>query len=273
MTRPRTAGKAFRLQWRESRWSALGTTATLTLWVGLMVGLWPAVRDSVASIRQLWERYPEALKTAFGVSGVDPTTYAGFIASELLGVVWPLFAIGLAVGVSAGISAGELERGTLELLLAAPVDRGRLLLGRAVALGTMLFVLTATSWVAIGLGAPLVGERLDAARALWAALEGLALAGFSLGVGLAFTVACSRRSQALLYASGVMLLLYMVNIIGSLWGRARALIHLTPFHAYAPGPALAGDATPVLSVVVPAAVGVVLVGFSWWWFRRMDISA
>ena len=141
-------------------------------------------------------------------------TLAGLINLTLLLV--PL--LGLALGAQS--LAGERERGTLPYLLAQPLGRTELLLGKYLGLALALAAALALGFGAAGLG--LLRTRLD--PAVFAGLAGLALLlGLtSLSLGLLLSVLAGRTAVALGGALFVWFALVLLADLG-LMGTAVAL--------------------------------------------------
>src|SRR6202007_2722421 len=76
-----------------------------------------------------------------GVQTIEPTP--GLSLTALVPLILILMTITGAVYPAIDLTAGERERGTLEILVSAPVPRMSLLLGKYIAVGTVA-VLTAT---------------------------------------------------------------------------------------------------------------------------------
>ena len=102
------------------------------LWWSLGIGLltvavlsvWPSVRDEYQT---LVKNYPEALLAFFGIDKGGVGSAAGYLQAELFGFMLPLMLIAYMIAGGSAATAGEREAGTLELLLAQPVSRTRVL--------------------------------------------------------------------------------------------------------------------------------------------------
>jgi ABC-2 type transport system permease protein len=149
-----------------------------------------------------------------------------------------------AVGRSAGAIAGEIDRGTMELLLAQPVPRHRLILAH---LGVDLLtipVVCLSLWAGTWAGAWLTGQLdLPADRGgidplvfapalLNAALLVFALSGYSLWVS------SLGRFRGRVLGAAVLLTLvqFLVNVIGQLLEGWAFLRPYTVFYYYQPQP-------------------------------------
>ena len=81
------------------------------------------------------QNFPEAMREAFHLD--DLTSAAGYLQSSVFGLILPLLALFYGAATGARVTAGDEESGTLDLLLAHPVTRTRLILQRfgALAMG------------------------------------------------------------------------------------------------------------------------------------------
>jgi ABC-2 type transport system permease protein len=191
-----------------------------------------------------------------------------------------------AVGRSAGAIAGEIDRGTMELLLAQPVPRWRLVLAH---LGVDLLtipVLCLSLWAGTWAGAWLTGQLdLPADRGgidplvfapalLNAALLLFAISGYSLWVS------SLGRFRGRVLGAAVLLTLvqFLVNVIGQLLEGWAFLRPYTVFYYYQPQPmALTPDwyAQAVIweRLGVLLAVGTAGYLLALWTFSRRDLPA
>ncbi len=115
---------------RAIAWWSLGLVAM----TALMVAVYPSVRDN-PELNKMVDDYPDAFKAFFGLGeNVDYTSAVGYLNSELFSFMVPLLLLIAAIGAGARATAGEEERGTLDLLLANPISRRRLVLDKLAAL-------------------------------------------------------------------------------------------------------------------------------------------
>jgi len=125
---------------RDRRRALLAWSAGLAAYVMLQSSVYPTVRDS--AFQQALAGYPKELKAFFGGAGsFDFTTAAGYLNVELFSLVLPALLAVFAIGFGAATVAGEQQSGTLDLLLAFPVSRGRVMVEKLAALVIGVLVL------------------------------------------------------------------------------------------------------------------------------------
>ncbi|MFC5751597.1 ABC transporter permease subunit [Actinomadura rugatobispora] len=219
----------------------------LTVWAlatGLLAmmygGFYPQISaDSMASV-------PEAMR-GFGFD--DAPSAAGYLQGAVFGLLVPLMATFYGAATGARMISADEESGYLDLLLAHPVGRTRLLLHRFAALTTGAIAIAAVVWAAMlairdtaELGTVSVGGFT--AQAINLALLATLFGALATGLG-----AATGKSRATVFgtAAGLGVATYALHgfapQIGADWLR-----HLTPYHYYIGGEPLKhglqlGDAT------------------------------
>ncbi len=211
-----------------------GWALGLSLYVALIVSLFPTVRDS-ESYAQAAEDYPEALKELFGgEAGFDNlTTGSGFVDVQLFALILPVLLAIAAIGYGAATLGGERERGVLDLVLANPVTRRRVVAEKASGL-----VLTVTSLgLVVGLVVAGLGAIVDlgvSAGNLTAATAGVVFVTILHGlVAMGAGAATGRRGSAVAIATVFFATGYLLNALAGLVDSLQPIRVLSPYHHYA----------------------------------------
>ena len=210
--------------------------------------------------------------TNFG--GGDVFSLAGSIA---LGYVHPIAIILVsvfAIGFTTSAVAGERQRGTLEVLLARPLSRTTVYVTLLVAAVLFVGLVLIAASVGTVLGSTVAGvlDELPAERLplLW--LNGMLLWGTFAAIGLAASVSFDRLTPALGITLAIVVVMYFLDILGSLWPDAKGLQPYSLFHYLASRDVLTGTVDlfglGLLAVVGAAAIAVALVVFP-----RRDLAA
>jgi ABC-2 type transport system permease protein len=206
--------------------------------------------------------------------GGDIFSLSGSIA---IGFIHP-FSVALlsvfAIGYPVAAIAGERQRGTLEVLLARPISRRSLYVTSFIAGALFLAVLLALELIANLVSASLVGVlgEIDVARvpAVW--LNGWLLFVAFMAIGLAASVSFDRLAPALGITLAVVLVMYVVDVVASLWPDAAWIADYSLFHYVKAKQILEGSLAlgdlAVLGIVTAVAVALALIVFP-----RRDIAA
>jgi ABC-2 type transport system permease protein len=256
---------------RDARRGFVLWSAGLVGMVALMISVWPTVRDD-PSMTEFVKRYPDALKNMIGFGGaLDYTTPAGYLGAELFSFMVPLLLIIATVAAGSGALAGEEERGTMELMLAAPVSRDRVVAEKLAALVGEVAGLSAVLWAALLVGAAVVGMEISAWHLAAATLSALLVAVLYGAVALALGAATGRRSLAIGLTSALAVAAYLVNVLAPLASSLAGAKRLSPFYYYSSSDPLrrgldAGDLALLAAVAAAAATAAIVA------FRRRDIA-
>ncbi len=241
------------------------------VWPAFYVALYPSI-GGVAEVQKMLESMPPAFRALFAAEGLDLTTAEGYLNVELFSFVLPLLLMAYTVAVGGGATAGEEERGTVDLLLANPISRWRVVVDKSLAILLGTLVLCLAVWIGVVVGAAASDVKLDLVRVGGAVassgLLGLAFGGIALAIG-ALT---GRRMVAIAGSMGLAVVAFFVNALGTLVDWLEPLRPLSPFYHYLGNDPLRrgldpGHAAVLLAIAVAgAAVAVVA-------FERRDLHA
>jgi ABC-2 type transport system permease protein len=184
-----------------------------------------------------------------------------FLAVEMLHPVVIILITLWAVGRTGGAIAGEIDRGTMELLLSQPIPRDRLVLAHLIVDLLVIPLLCVSILAGTHLGLWLSGPFIEnhdvfkelppAARAIasaqppkelpvdvsgqWKAAVNLAGLAFAIsGVSLLVSSGGRSRWRALGWAILLVVSMFVTNVIGQLWEPVGRLRPLTLFFYYQP---------------------------------------
>jgi ABC-2 type transport system permease protein len=191
-----------------------------------------------------------------------------------------------AIGRASGAIAGEIDRGTMELLLAQPIRRGQVVLAHLIVDLITIPILCLAMWAGTCTGAYLVGFTRASDPMLqvdlWRfgpALVNVGLLVFShTGVTMAISAAGRLRGKVMGVAVLVSLLQFLVNVIGQLWEPMRPLRPFTIFYYYQPQPMIlhadwAQEWELWRNLGVLVGISAAGYAFAWWHFCRRDLPA
>jgi ABC-2 type transport system permease protein len=257
---------------RDRRWSALGWALGFIGLVLFTVALYPSIKGQ-PSFDELLADLPDAFRSAIGYDAAVPlSSPAGYLQARLFSTLAPLLAVVFGIGAGARAIGGSEEAGTLELLLANPVTRGRALLERYLATFALLAGLVAVFTAALLVLGPPFGalEGVATADLLWACAAVYALGLLHGSLAFAIGAAAGRRGVAVAVATAVAVAGYLVETVLAAAGDLGIVRQLSPWHWYLDHNMLAEGATPA-AVALPLVVTAALLAASWVIFQRRDL--
>ncbi|WP_229758771.1 ABC transporter permease subunit [Peterkaempfera bronchialis] len=251
---------------RDGRRPLIGWTVGTALAGAMYASFYPQVGGAMGD---LTDSLPDGLKQAFNME--DLSSAAGYLGSTPFGVVIPLLVLFHGAATGARAIAGDEESGFLDLLLAHPMGRVRLVLHRYGALATgSAAIAAAVLLMMLAIRSPAELTTVSAAE-FAAQCLGLALLGAFFGA-LAVCIGCfvGRRGLVFGVTAAVGVVSYALNAFGPQirlgWTRA-----LSPFHYYAGGEPLKHGFQWADAGVLALGCAV-LVALGAWAFRRRDIG-
>ncbi|MBE1494066.1 ABC-2 type transport system permease protein [Amycolatopsis lexingtonensis] len=255
----------------DQRRGLLAWSVSLVLLVAMYVALWPSIRDQ-PSMGQFLQNIPEAMRALFAASGADMSTPTGYVQVELLSFMGPMLLLIYAITTGAAGVAGEEDRHTLELLMANPVSRTRVVLEKLAALVVGTVLLGLVTGLALVLEGRLAGLTLPIGHVAAAMLHMtlLALVFGALAAAIGGLTGHGTASRAI--PAVVAVVAYVLNGLGPIVSWLRPAQKISPFYQYIghdplrTGVSLAAVLVAVLTTAVLAAVTVA-------GFRRRDLAA
>jgi len=232
---------------------------------------WPSIRD-MPSMNDYLNQMPEALRSMFAMSGADMSTPTGYVQIELLSFMGPILVILYAVSAGNAAVAGEEDRHTMDLLLANPISRSRVVLDKLGAMIIGILLITTVAWASLLLSCPAFGLTIPAGKAAAAMLH-LAMLGLVFGaLALAIGASTGRTGASRGVPALVAVLAYMVNGLAPLVSWLEPIQKLSPFYQYGGhDPLRNGVSGAAVAVAVLTVAGFVVIAI--WGFRRRDVLA
>ncbi len=258
---------------RDRRMSLIWWNIGFVAMVFSIVALYPSIKESAAPLAEYVNNLPDAVKALFG--GTDLTDIAsptGFLNAELFGLMVPIMFIIFATGFGSSAIAGEEEQGTMDLLLANPLSRRRVVIEKFLALALSVALLGFIMWLSLVIGAKIFDMTISTVKLAAVSLTSVLL-GFSFGM-IGFATGCLTGKRGLgiavatIFAGGS----FIFNAIAKLVEEAKDYEGLSLFYYHSDINPLKngidfGDVVPFIAVIAVALV-VGIIGFD-----RRDIAS
>jgi len=238
----------------------------------LMLLLFPAFEDIYADLEALLEGYPQGFLEAFGL-GED-----GLVLENIygwFGVEGYLFVL-LIGSVYAGLLGGSIlskeeDDQTIEFLLTRPITRSEIYLSKLLVIMVNLLILNAVVAAVLGV----TFATLDTMNwMLWALFSGapIILHMIFASTSLLISVFVTKSRTVMSIALGLVVGLYVVDIISSLSESAENLKYITPYE-YVNAVTIVNDGRlEPLYLAISAAIIVVTLLLGWGFYRKKDIT-
>jgi ABC-2 type transport system permease protein len=248
---------------RDRRRSLLGWAIGLTAFTTFVLAFYPTISQSRGQFDDLLRSLPPALRALSGrVPDLSP---AGYLNGQYFNLLAPLLLIVFAIGFGSRTLAGEERDGTLELVVAAPLARWRIVAEKFAAMAVATLLIGVVMSVALSVGTPAFDIDVPPGNLVEAVLSAVLL-GLSFGsVALAVGAATAGPSVAGAVAGSLALVAYLVDAFAPLSADIRAFRDLSPFHYYRAADPVRNGADPfhllVLGLLTLLFLAVALVAF------------
>lgn len=260
----------------DQKWMVVGFGASLALMAMLVVFIWPSYRDDLAFFD-----IPPAFQAFLGELSI--ATPAGFLSAEFYSWI-PILMLVYAVIQGTGALAGEEGAGTMDLLLAQPVSRSRVVLEKAAATVTGAALIVAIGYLGWLVSMPFVAMEPDPSMAfddiasvtladtLVANINLLPITLFFFGIALYAGAVAPSRAIAAGAVVGLATAAYFVQVLVNGVDLLEPLKYLTPFYYYGNGmPLVRGLNWPHVTLLLGIAAAFVALALHA--FASRDISS
>lgn len=259
---------------RRRRTAILWWTIGSIIMTATIMSLFPSIRDQAAQMNQVINQLPAGLRELkAGSAGiVDVGDPASFINSQLFYATLPILWIILAITRGSAAIGREESSKTLELLLAQPVHRTRLLAAKAISTSLELLIVGVACLAVIVVMAPMLDMNLPTANLVAATLYTTL---FSLSFGI-ITLALHAAGGLFKHVATTLAVTlsfggYIVTSLSGLTDWLDVPVKFMPYHYFSPLDILHGK-TPRGLLLYLTAVTLVCSTLAAIGFRRRDIE-
>lgn len=255
----------------QRRWAIFWWCAGILFFVFLTLIFYPTIKHQSAQLDKSFNQIPQTAKQLFTDTG-DIFSPIGYLSSQVFYLMLPLLMGILAINQGMGLVGKEERENTIEMLLARPVSRGRLLMGKAAAGLVIVVGVGLLSTLFTALMCRLVGLDINSLYIVEAGLV-VTLLGLCFG-SIAFMLSALGRAgraasigiTALIALGGYILVSLAPTVT---WLRWPARIF--PFDYYHSAALLSGT-YDWLNLAYFLAVIIGCLSISWLAFRRRDLA-
>lgn len=240
--------------------------------VWMYVAIFPTLQDQAEEFEELFQTYPSEILEALNVEQISFDTIERFLQIEQYSLIWPLMVIIFLVALAGTALSFEVEKGTIENILAKPISRMQLFFGRYLAGAASLLAFTLISVFSV---VPLAAlHNIDVVIEAYIAVSVL---GFLFGlaifsVAFMFSAMFSEKSKAAIFSGSIMLVMYVLNLLSNLVDKLENLKYFSFFYYYDFNAAMADFEVATVNIFFFVCVSVVCTAIGAFWYQRRDIA-
>ena len=257
----------FRYTLRRFRGQILGWGIALALLGVLLVSMYDSIAAEQEQFQELLKIYPPEL-TAFLGDISSFATPEGFVSLEFFSFM-PLVLGIFAVLTGSGLLVSDEENGRLDLIMAHPVSRMALFMGRLLALVAATVAILAVCW--LGLVIPMNWSSMDIGWGrMWLPLLSLLAELLLFGtMSLFLSMVLPSRRLAATTAGLLLVASFFITGLAKINEDLETIAKLSPLNYYQAQDAFQGLNGVWLAGLLGSAV--VFAALAWWRFQRRDI--
>lgn len=184
----------------------------------MYIVLFPSIKDQAGSIDKMLKSFPPEM---FKALNMDPATlsfsnFEAYLSSEYMSFLWPIMAIIFAISLASYLCVNDVEKGTIELVVALPISRTRIFIERYFAglLFLLLFCIVSMAG-AIPL-AMLHGIDFVSNNYIIATIGSMLFICAIYSLAVFCSVLFSEKSKASMLSGGFVVFMYVVYILSTL---------------------------------------------------------
>tara|TARA_Y100000758_G_scaffold155928_1_gene110636 strand:+ start:166 stop:960 length:795 start_codon:yes stop_codon:yes gene_type:complete len=175
---------------------------------------------------------PKLMEAMIGPISEDAVTPEIWLGIELYGLLFPILLAVIAVSAGASAIGTEEESGTIELILASPISRGRVVLEKSLGIMIQLGIVSGFLWVGIATGSLLFPFDVSLTNVFFATAMGWIFGTTVAYITMSIQSLKGRKGLALGVGSGFVGLSYVMMVISGLLNGLNSLKYTSLFNYY-----------------------------------------
>jgi ABC-2 type transport system permease protein len=257
----------FRYTLRRFRGQILGWGIALALLGVLLVSMYDTIAAQQEQLEDLLKFYPEEFTAFFGDFSAFGTA-EGFLTVEFFSYM-PLILGIFAVLTGSGLLVSDEENGRLDLIMAHPVSRMALFMGRLLAFVVAAVAILAIAW--LGIVVPMNWSSMDIGWGkIWLPLLSLLAELLLFGtISLFLSMVLPSRRLAATTAGLLLVASFFITGLANINQDLEPVAKLSPLNYYQAQDAFHAFSGAWLAGLLGSAV--VFAALAWWRFQRRDI--
>ena len=231
------------------------------LLVWMFVVFFPSMHQQAEELSKAFANYPESFLKAFGFDrgtiGNILFNIESFLAIEHYSIMWPIIVLVLTVSLGSSFLSGEVDEGTIEILLAQPLSRSKIYFSKYIAGFLIISIFVLASVFSVIPFALLHDVDINLKSHLMVAGIGLLFSLAIFSVSMMFSSMFSDKGKSTSISAGIMLGMYALNLFSSLKESAENLRYVSFFYYFDFQAAMLDHKIALLNVCV--FLGVILI--------------
>jgi len=222
------------------------------------------------------KRMPEIVKAMIGPDLMAIISTTGIGSFAYVHPVSLIVVFGFAILLSSGTISGQIDRGTIDLVLSTPLSRKKFMFTSILAALASGALLIAAMLLGTWIGVKHVGVKLrepyQYGLIVVCAVNLYAAYVVVLGYSTFFSAVSTLRGSAVGWSCAVSLVVYLLHFLAEWWEPIKRISFLGPLHYFRPIKIVAGNYDPTNDILLLTGTGVALLILAVVCSTRRDIT-
>ncbi len=265
----------FAIRMLRDKWKSFVIYAIASLvFLEMYIALFPTISKQSGQLDKLLTTLPPEIFKAMNidVSSLSFGKLESFLSSEYMSFLWPILGVVFVISIANYILVSEVEKGTVETLVSLPATRNRIFIERYLA-GLLLLV----GFVVVSILGAIPLASLSNINFVFANFFTTAIGGFLFlwaiySLAVLFSAIFSEKGRATMATGGVLIIMYVLNIISALKDSLVNIKYASFFNYFNGSDLLAKNVFSMNALYVLGGFAVVVALIAWVWVNRRDLS-
>lgn len=242
--------------------------AIISMYVAIIISMYDP--DMMASLEKFNEAMPELMDAVGMKSGA--TTLIGFMISYLYGFILLVFPMIFCILRGNGVIAKYVDKGSMVILLAAPIKRSKVALTQIFAMVSGIVILISyTTVLEIVISNASFSKELVVSQLLKVNIALLCLHLFIGSICYLSSCIFSEMKYSIAFGAGIPALMFILQMLANAGEKAKVLKYFTFFTLYDANGIVEGNNSAIVGAVVLAIGAVFVYLFGIFIFNKKDL--
>jgi ABC-2 type transport system permease protein len=257
---------------RKNRGSIIGYSIGTSLFLFMIVQVYPMVLENEEAMNEMLKAYPEALLTAFGMNENTLSALEGFLSVQYFSLMFLIIVSIFTILMTTKLISRLVDTGSMAYLLSVPISRVKIITTMIFVFLTGLACILVSNFLVGYLGAfTLEKGELDIARYFQLNAGGFFLFYAIGGYSILFSAICNDEKRALALSGGLTMLFYMTNLLGNLNESFEVLKSVSLFTLFDSASIASGEKDIAIPVLAFFLIGTTCYTLAIYLFKRRNL--
>lgn len=258
---------------KDNKFSLIAFCIASFLFLWMYIAFYPAIQDQSINFQDMLKSFPEGFMKAFNIDSMNFFgSLEAYISTEEYSFIWPILATAMTASVAGNAIAGEIEKGTIEIILSIPISRTKIFLTKYFyGLFSIVLLIAASVLATIPLAE---AYNIDYQAKNFYILAGFAalFAASIFSLTMMFSAFFSEKGKVYFCIGSILIVMYVLNIVSGLKDNLDKLKYFTFFHYFNAADILTGQAIENTAYWVFGGCIILTTLFGAIWFNKRDIA-